>query len=236
MLIRNFGHSYTVILYVPVLWIRDILVQIQISWPVPLTYGSRFGSGSWYFVSGLQDAKKISFCFQSYLLITFWRLIYISFRRQKVIKKQKLLKFSFFFFFCCWLKDLHSGPLPDPYKVMKDPGGPKTYGSGSTTRVHWISIFLTKYQILHLLVSRPNFFVFAFLWASFLLCCGSGMFSEIRDPDFHSSRISDPESILPFIVATNFTKFYIFYFWTGTEKVLATWQRIKVLFTQKFGY
>jgi hypothetical protein len=49
-------------------------------------------------------------------------------------------------------------------------------------------------------------------------CCGSGMF--IPDPDFYPSRIPDPKTatkergekkfdVIPFSVATNFTKLYI---------------------------
>jgi hypothetical protein len=58
------------------------------------------------------------------------------------------------------------------------------------------------------------------LWYRCYQCCGSGI--KIRDPDFYPSRIPDPKTatkkrgekklvfiLVPFFVATNFTKLKI---------------------------
>ncbi len=58
--------------------IHEIFVWIRIRISIPLTNGSRSGSGS-----SLQDVNKKLFCF---LLITFWMYIYIIFQRQKFIE------------------------------------------------------------------------------------------------------------------------------------------------------
>ncbi len=98
-----------------------------------------YGTGSCFFFSGWQAAnKKLDsyspiFYSKFFLLITFWRYIYISFhreKRQKEVTKTVEIKV----FLACWWKD----PDPDPFKIMTDPSGypggsPKTYGSGSTT-------------------------------------------------------------------------------------------------------
>jgi hypothetical protein len=78
-------------------------------------------------------------------------------------------------------------------------------------------------------------------------CCGSGMF--ITDPDFYPSRIPDPGSrvqdtktatkergekkfvVIPFFVATNFTKFKIIFFEMLKKIIRANFQRIIELFT-----
>jgi hypothetical protein len=98
----------------------------------------------------------------------------------------------------------------DPYKIMKDPGGPKTYGSGSTT-----TTVVTEY--LYYLLNTIYFFFFLSLNLTFLslpsseiLFCSvadPGCLSQILDSNFYSPQILDPGSILPFIVAKNITKF-----------------------------
>ncbi len=60
---------------------------------------------------------KIKVFFKAFLLITFGRYIYFSFRRSHTIVEMKF----FLTFFVCWWND------PDPYKIMTDPvpEGPK---------------------------------------------------------------------------------------------------------------
>ncbi len=82
--------NFSVYLWNPVLWIRDILVRIQIRGSVTLTKGFRFGSGS---------------CFLKFFAYYFFR--YIS----SVKKKSKNSRNQVFFTFSsCWWKDA------DPYK------------------------------------------------------------------------------------------------------------------------
>ncbi len=74
-------------------------------------------SDSPIFVIDLQDANK------KFFACTFWKYIYISFQREKVIKKSQNSKnSSFLTMFAWWWKD-------------PDPGGPKTYGPGSATQL-----------------------------------------------------------------------------------------------------
>ncbi len=66
----------------PVLRIHDILVWIRIRGSMPLTNGIGFGSGSCYFRYWLSRCQqKNYFLTQFFLLITFWRYIYIIFQR-----------------------------------------------------------------------------------------------------------------------------------------------------------
>jgi hypothetical protein len=70
-----------------------------------------------------------------------------------------------------------------------------------------------------------------------------GCLSRIPDPDFYPSRILDPKTatkeggvkklvVIPFFVATNFTKLKIIKFLKCLKKIWANFQRIIELFTQ----
>jgi hypothetical protein len=74
----------------PVFWIHDILVwvRIRIRESMPLTIGSGFGSGSGSWIRILpvchwpaRCQQKTNFLTQLFLLVTFWRYIYIIFQR-----------------------------------------------------------------------------------------------------------------------------------------------------------
>ncbi len=106
------------------LWIRDILVRIRRS--VPLSYGSRSGSG---FGSGLLFSS-VAFqmltknkVFSNFFAFNVLKVpyIYISFQRQKNHKEVTKQKYIF-----CWMME-GSGSV----KIMTDPDpeGPKKYGS-----------------------------------------------------------------------------------------------------------
>ncbi len=72
----------------PVMRIHEILVRIRISGSIPLTSGSGCGSGSCYFRQWpSRRQQKIIFFSLSFLLVTFWRYIYIIFLR--FIKKSQ---------------------------------------------------------------------------------------------------------------------------------------------------
>ncbi len=79
------------------------------------------------FVSGFQGANKYNF-FSTFIFLlltlgTFTTVLIES----KSLKRHKTVEIRvFFIFFACWWKD------PAPYKHT-DPGGPKSYGSGSGT-------------------------------------------------------------------------------------------------------
>jgi hypothetical protein len=65
---------------------------------------------------------------QVFLIITFWTYFYIIFQRYKVTKESRNSRNQgFSLFFAWWLKD------PDLDLADLDPGGPKTFGSGSAT-------------------------------------------------------------------------------------------------------
>jgi hypothetical protein len=70
-----------------VLQIRDILVRIRVRGSVPLTNGSR--SESCYFVSDLQDAKKILFAFLSFFPYSFLKVHLHHFPKIKSHKKSQ---------------------------------------------------------------------------------------------------------------------------------------------------
>ncbi len=80
-----------------------------------------------------------------------------------------------------------------------------------------------------------TFVVFSsFLKLSFAVIPDLG--SWIRDPGSKNSYKREGWTqfvVIPFFVATNFTKFKLFYFWTAEKiKIGAKFQRIKELFTQ----
>jgi hypothetical protein len=81
------------------------------------------------FVIGWQDDnKQYVVFFKVFSLITFWRDIYnICFISHKIIK----IKVFLTFFACCWQD-------PILYKMLTNPEGPKTYGSGSTTMIFYV--------------------------------------------------------------------------------------------------
>jgi hypothetical protein len=95
-----------------VLWIRDLLIRMRIHGSLPLTYWSR----SCFFVSSWKDTnKKLIF-----LLLTYWRFIYVSFQKFKK-KSQNKVEIKVFLLFCLLMRETGSvqnnngGP---------DPGGP----------------------------------------------------------------------------------------------------------------
>jgi hypothetical protein len=86
----------------------------------------------------------------SFLLITFWRYIYISLQSSKIkspknwhVRGEIKVLFSYFFFACRWKH-------PNPYKIIRDPGGPK---HTVTDPQHcWLCIYIIpqwKVQIRH---------------------------------------------------------------------------------------
>ncbi len=93
-----------------VLWIRDILVQIQIHGSVPLTYGSgsEFGSGTCFIVSGWQDANKkygfiskffkVFFAYYRYFLMIHLHKFPQIKSLQKKSQDSRNQGFSYFFF------------------------------------------------------------------------------------------------------------------------------------------
>ncbi len=97
-----------------------------------MTFWFGSGSRSCYFCHWPSGRQQKLIFYRSFLLITFWKYIYIIFQRQKVKRSKKNSRnrgCSYYFFFMIegsdpylWLTD------PDP-----DPGGPKSYGSGQ----HW---------------------------------------------------------------------------------------------------
>ncbi len=105
---------------------------------VALTNGSESGSGSgscYFHPLPSRRAKKYFF-----LLIIFWRYIYIIFLRKRSLKTAGIKVLSLF---CLMIEGSGSEPLtktdPDP-----DPGGPKTfqsYGSRSLTLQKTYTVF-----------------------------------------------------------------------------------------------
>ncbi len=127
-----------------VLRIHDILgwirIRIWIRGSMPLTNGT--GSGSCYFRHWpSQDANKKLIFLQVFLLITFWRYMYIIFKDKKSKRSHKAVGTKVFLtFFAWWWKDPDHDPEPDPVLDPNlwlmypdpDPGGPKTCGSGGS--------------------------------------------------------------------------------------------------------
>ncbi len=102
------------------------------------------------FDSDLQDSNK-----KVFLLITFWRNIYITCQREKVIKKsQNSRNQGYSYYFCLMIDGSGSRMvLADP-----DPGGPNTYesygsGSGSAT----LNLTFTNQLMLQLGNGHTNF-------------------------------------------------------------------------------
>ncbi len=107
-------------LLIPVLRIHDILVWIRIRGSMPLTNGSRFGSGSGcaslyfhHWPSRCQHKNK--FKNKVFLHITFWRYFYIIFQRSKDFKKsQNSRNQGFSYYFCLMIEGSgsESGSVP----------------------------------------------------------------------------------------------------------------------------
>jgi hypothetical protein len=112
---------------VPVLWIRDILVRIQIRGSVSLSYGSGFCS----FVSGFQDLNKNKFFFQ----IFFFLLFKVHLQHSSKSLRSHISRNHCFscIFGLIRIRTSNDGSAADP-------GGPNTYGSGSTTLLFWSKI------------------------------------------------------------------------------------------------
>ncbi len=110
-----------------VLRIHDILgwIRIWICGSMPLTNGSGSGcgSGSCYFRHWpSQDANKKLVFKKVFLLITFWRYMYIIFTKSQSSRNQ-----GFSYFFCLVIEGSRSGagsgstPLSDRKRVDPDP-------------------------------------------------------------------------------------------------------------------
>ncbi len=111
------------------LWIRDILVRIQIRGPVPLTFGYGFGSGSfscrhWPSRCQLFYFIFLFYFFRVFLFITFWRYI-------NIIKKSQYSTYKSRFFLLFLLDD---GWIQIRIRTHNDGSGSGGYqGTGSTT-------------------------------------------------------------------------------------------------------
>ncbi len=102
---------------------RDILVWIRIRGSVPLTYGS----GSYFLRKRLTRCQQKKFFSQRFWLLLFEGTFTSVFIAKKSKRRHKIVEIMFFSYFFPFFPD------PDPYKIMTDPGGLKTYASGSTT-------------------------------------------------------------------------------------------------------
>ncbi len=124
-----------------VLGIRDILVRIRIPRSAPLTQccGSMTfwgGSGSCYFRHWPSRCQqKTNFLTQFFLLITFWRYIYIIFQRYKVEKGHKIVGIKVFLtIFGMLIEGSGSGSASIPLTGGSGSGRPKN------TWIRWIRI------------------------------------------------------------------------------------------------
>ncbi len=103
-------------IYAPVLLIHDILVGIRIRGSMPLTNGS----GSCYFPHWPSRANKKLFFSKFSCFFLFFEGIFTSFFKDKKSKRShKTVGIKVLLTFIAWW-------YKDP-----DPGGPKTYGSGT---------------------------------------------------------------------------------------------------------
>ncbi len=102
---------------------RHFLARIRIRKSVPLTYGSvplTYGSGSYCFRQAAN--KNRVFFFEVFLLITFWKYIYISLQRKKKAKRSYESRNQGFLLFCFLMEGSGSVQNND--------------GSGSRTKTH----------------------------------------------------------------------------------------------------
>ncbi len=109
--------------------IHVILVWIRICGSMPLTNGSGFGSGcgsgSCYFRHWpSRRQQKTNLKINVFLLITFWRYIYIIFQRKKVQKKsQNSRNQGVSYYFCLMIEG--SGSIPPTSGFGSGSGRPK---------------------------------------------------------------------------------------------------------------
>jgi hypothetical protein len=138
---------------------------------VPLNNGS--GSGSCSFCqwpSTYQQQQNVP-CF---LLITFWRYIYIILQRQKVIlKSQNSWNKDFSYYFCLMMKGSRSeaGSVPADLRIrLRIREAQKTYGSGSGTLINIEVRLMFSYRspirkymsYLYIYILHANFIKFFF--------------------------------------------------------------------------
>jgi hypothetical protein len=85
----------------PMLWIRDILVQIRIRIRrcVPLIYGLGYGSGSCFFRRWWTRCQQKIIFFHSLLLITFKKYITSVFKDKKLKRSHKIAEIKVFLTF-----------------------------------------------------------------------------------------------------------------------------------------
>ncbi len=90
-------------------------IRIRIRGSMPLTNGSGCGSGSCYFRHWpSRGQQKTNFFYKVFLLITFWRYIYIIFQKEKVQKKsQNSRDQGFSYYFCLMIEGSGSGSPKD---------------------------------------------------------------------------------------------------------------------------
>ncbi len=106
------------------------LVRIRIRGSVPLINGSGSGSGSCYFSLG-PSRRQQSFSAYNFLMVHVHN--FSKLKCHKALTKQKESRFFLLFLLDDWRIRIR----PYPYLWLAvpdlDPGGPKTYRSGSTT-------------------------------------------------------------------------------------------------------
>ncbi len=117
-------HFQPFLLFNAHLWVLQDVTINQCYGSMKFRRASRSGSADLYlwlmdpdadpdsaiFVRDLQDVNKNNFVFKVFLLITFWRYIYIIFQRQKVIKKsQNSRNKCFSYYFCVMIEGFRPG-------------------------------------------------------------------------------------------------------------------------------
>jgi hypothetical protein len=119
--------------YFTMFLIHDILMWIRIRGSMPLTIDPNPGSGSCYFRHWPSRCLQKLIFKQFFFLLLFEDTFTSFFKDKKYKRSNKTVGFKVFLnFFACWEKDLD----PDLWLMNPDPGGPKTYGSGSGTLVN----------------------------------------------------------------------------------------------------
>ncbi len=118
--------------------IRFILVRIRILGLVPLTNGSGWGCGSVPKNSVTFRMQKIFQCFNQ------WNLKSFDIVKICLMIIMKFLSRKFLYY---------SSPLNSPYLWLTDPGGPKTYGSGTLAMAIFFYLFMPKYEYC-IIISR----------------------------------------------------------------------------------
>ncbi len=113
----------------PVQWIIEILFRIRIRGSVPLTYGS--GSCFFSLVADKVPTKN-KFFFEVFLLLFFEGTFTSVFIDKKSKRSHRIVEIKVLLFFF----QLVDVSYPDPYKIVTDPDGPKTYGSYESGSQH----------------------------------------------------------------------------------------------------